>query len=69
MSGAGLQELIAVIVQMEHGFVHGNPNLRQPLTPALALVGPAAVPAQIGLAMTNSFGFSGINASLIVARG
>jgi malonyl-ACP decarboxylase len=62
---AGLQELIATIVQMRGGFVHGNHNLDDPIAQNLRLP-TRTTPAPIRLAMSNSFAFSGINASLVV---
>ncbi|PKW18144.1 beta-ketoacyl synthase N-terminal-like domain-containing protein [Saccharopolyspora spinosa] len=69
LSAAGMLSLIAVIQQMRRGFVHGNPLLQNPIGPPLAHVGPDKVDANIRLSLCNSFAFSGINASLLVASG
>jgi malonyl-ACP decarboxylase len=64
---AGLLELIAVVAQIRGGFVHGNPHLRTPLDVPLRFAPRAARQATVRLAMSNSFAFSGINASLLIA--
>jgi malonyl-ACP decarboxylase len=66
MTCAGLLEFIGVVLQMRGGFVHGNPRLREPLEARLTFAGRDACPATVRLALSNSFAFSGINASLLV---
>jgi malonyl-ACP decarboxylase len=68
MSGAGLQELIATLIQMTEGFVHPNPNLDEPIDDAPELAARTAEAARIDVAMSNSFAFSGINASVVLGR-
>ncbi|MFC5800202.1 beta-ketoacyl synthase N-terminal-like domain-containing protein [Streptomyces formicae] len=68
LSAAGLIEAIAVIVQMAGRFRHANPWLTHPLTDELKFVAQDAESAPVRTALTNSFAFSGINASLILGR-
>jgi malonyl-ACP decarboxylase len=68
LPAAGLIEAIAVIVQMTGQFRHANPWLSHPLTEDLDFVARAAEPGRVRTALTNSFAFSGINASLILGR-
>jgi malonyl-ACP decarboxylase len=68
LTGAGLQEIIATILQMNGEFVHPNPNLERSIAPTLALAPREAVPTRIELALSNSFAFSGINASVVLGR-
>ncbi|HEX7995073.1 MAG TPA: beta-ketoacyl synthase N-terminal-like domain-containing protein, partial [Streptosporangiaceae bacterium] len=68
MGAAGLQELIATILQLRHGFVHPNPNLELPLDIPLRFAGHTASAARIRVAVSNSFAFSGINASIVVGE-
>lgn len=71
---AGIVEMIATILQMQGGFVHGNPNLTDPIKPtgpidgAPRFAGRHAVPAEIRSALSNSFSFGGINSSAVVRR-
>jgi len=67
LCAAGVIELIATIVQMQRGFVHPTINQEEP-DPALDLdfVPNRAREARIVRAMSNSFGFGGLNSSVIV---
>jgi 3-oxoacyl-(acyl-carrier-protein) synthase len=69
LTAAGVVELIATILQMSHGVVHPTINQEQP-DPDLDLdfVPNQAREAQIDIAMSNSFGFGGINSSIVVGR-
>lgn len=62
----GVVETVATLLQMRGGFLHGNPNLDDPIDKQLRFVGKHSVDAIIDVAMSNSFGFGGINASLIM---
>lgn len=64
---AGVVEAVATLVQMRDGFVHPNVNLARPVDDACRFVGAAAVPATIGVALSNAFGFGGINSSVVLA--
>ena len=67
---AALVELVAIILQMENNFVHATINLEDPDDELdLDFVPNAAREHRIRMAMSNSFGFGGLNSSLIVERG
>lgn len=65
---AGVAEAIASIIQMRDGFVHANANLMNPIDSELHLVGGEALEAKIDACMSNSFGFGGINSTIILKR-
>jgi len=62
---AGVVELIASVLQMEGEFVHPNRNLENPIDPDLRFSGASLEKARIKYAMSNSFGFGGINSSIV----
>lgn len=65
---AGLVETIGVILQLEKGQAHGNPGLQNPFVEDQNLVGVNAIPLKSGVALKNSFGFGGINSSMVLSR-
>ena len=65
---AGVLEALVVLGQMEAGFVHGNANLTDPIDDELGLVGPSAVTPGPRIALSNSFGFGGINTSVVLGH-
>ncbi len=69
LTSASVLELVATILQIEHRFVHPTINLEEP-DPELDLdfVPGKARPHSIQLAMSNAFGFGGLNSSVIVGR-
>ncbi|MCC5024687.1 MAG: hypothetical protein J6386_26030 [Candidatus Synoicihabitans palmerolidicus] len=67
LSSAGLVELLACLLQVEGGFLHGNPNLVQPIDAQLSLVAVDAESSEVRLALSNSFGFGGFNSSLVIS--
>lgn len=69
LGAAGVQELIYCLLMMEHGFIAPNINLDHPdpATRGFDLVRHTRA-ARLDTVMTNSFGFGGINTSLIVRR-
>jgi 3-oxoacyl-(acyl-carrier-protein) synthase len=69
LTSAAMVELVAVILQMEHGFLHPTINLEEP-EPGLDLdfVPKEARPYQIEAAISNSFGFGGLNTAVVLAR-
>ena len=67
ISSAGIIELLACMLQMEAGFVHGNINLEQPIDDHLNFVGVQAEPAKVRVAVSNGFGFGGFNTSVVIA--
>lgn len=68
LNSAGIAEAIAVILQMNAGFIHGNRNLNDPINDAVYLVGKDAVNLNFNYALSNSFGFGGINSSVVIGR-
>ncbi|WP_020673009.1 beta-ketoacyl synthase N-terminal-like domain-containing protein [Amycolatopsis nigrescens] len=66
LSAAGLHELIATVLQLRGGFVHGNPCLHDPIDPGLGLLGTSTEKADLRIAVSNSVAFSGINAALVL---
>jgi malonyl-ACP decarboxylase len=68
LSSAGMIESIATVLQMVDGFIHPNLNLEQPIDDCCRFAGDTSAPAVIGVALKNSFGFGGINTSLVFRR-
>ncbi len=68
LGAAGSAELIASIIQMREGFVHGLPNLDDPdpETEGLGMATKEAQDWKIRNFLKNSFGFGGHNASIVV---
>jgi len=69
LSAAAILELVATLQQMRHGVVHPTINQEQP-DPELDLdfVPNQARAARIDVALSNSFGFGGINSCVVVGR-
>lgn len=65
LTAAGMVECIATLVQMNEGFLHPSKNLSDPITDRIAWIRDQPVLAQLNYAMSNSFGFGGINTSVI----
>lgn len=63
---AGVVESVATLIQMKGGFLHPNVNLDSPIDAACHFVGPKAEAKQCRLALSNSFGFGGINTSIVL---
>ena len=68
-SASGVIELIASVVQLNSGFVHPNRNLDSPIDPELKLVSVKAEPLNAEYALSNGFGFGGINSCVVVRKG
>lgn len=66
---AGIVEIIATFIQMHENFLHPNLNLENPIDAACHLVGQQATPAVINTALSNAFGFGGINTSIVLTKG
>lgn len=66
---AGIVEAIATIIQMNEGFLHPNLNLIDPINKEGRFVGQTAQNDNINVAMSNSFGFGGINTSIVLGKG
>lgn len=69
LTSAAIVELVATVLQMQHGFVHPTINLTHP-DPELDLdfVPHEARPHQINTAISNAFGFGGLNACVVVGK-
>jgi len=65
---AGILEAIATLLQMKQEFVHPNLNLDNPIDIASRFVGQQRETVTIDAAMSNSFGFGGINSSIIFTQ-
>lgn len=63
---AAMAEAVAVAVQMKGGFVHPNLNLENPIDTECRFCPNHAVRADLNISMSNSFGFGGINTSIIL---
>lgn len=68
LGAAGVVEAVATVAQLQGGFVHPNPGLDEPIDPECRFVGARATPAAIPFALSNSFGFGGINTSIVLAH-
>lgn len=65
---AGVTEAIGTIIQMREGFVHPNLNLDNPIDKSCRFAGRECEEAVIDVALSNSFGFGGINTSVVIKR-
>jgi malonyl-ACP decarboxylase len=65
---AGVVETIATVLQMRDGFLHPNKNLEEPIRKDLKFCGGETIDHRIEIAMSNSFGFGGINTSVVLKR-
>jgi malonyl-ACP decarboxylase len=68
-SASGVIELIASVLQLNHGFAHPNRNLDHPIDQELRFVGDSPEPITAEYALSNGFGFGGINSTVVVKRG
>ena len=66
LQAAGIVELIALVLQMRGGFMHGTAGLTNPIAEDLHLLGPATIKHRIRLGLSNSFGFGSIGTSIAV---
>lgn len=66
LCSASIMELVAVVLQMKRQFLHGNINLDEPMGNALHFVGKESEEQHIRYALSNAFGFAGINTSVIL---
>ncbi len=67
LTAAGMVEAIATVLQMQMGQLHPTNNLENPIDPDLcwAQLGDTA---EIPYALSNSFGFGGINTSILLGK-
>jgi malonyl-ACP decarboxylase len=63
---AGVIEAIACVLQMQGRFLHPNMNLNDSIDREFRFVGATAIEATVDIAMSNSFGFGGINSSVLL---
>ncbi len=68
LTAAGVVEAIATILQMKFSFCHPTKNLVNPIDTNLNWVKETSVQAEIKYAISNSFGFGGINTALLIAQ-
>ena len=66
LAAAGVVEAAATIIQMQQGFVHPNAGLKEPLDYEGRFVGAQSEDTAIPFALSNSFGFGGINTSILL---
>jgi malonyl-ACP decarboxylase len=66
---AGVVEILATLEQMKKRFIHPNKNLEDPIHRGLKFSGTEAINHKINIAMSNSFGFGGINTSVVLKHG
>ncbi|MHB8523315.1 MAG: beta-ketoacyl synthase N-terminal-like domain-containing protein [Limisphaerales bacterium] len=69
MGASGVIELVACLLQLNQGFLHPNINLERPVDPDLRFVGARSETHQAEYALSNGFGFGGINSSLVIRKG
>ena len=70
LGAAGVHEAIYTLLMMKHGFVSASANVEEPAPEAanMPLVTQRKDGIDLGVAMSNSFGFGGTNASLVFKR-
>ncbi|MFE5028822.1 beta-ketoacyl synthase N-terminal-like domain-containing protein [Streptomyces sp. NPDC056656] len=68
LGAAGLVEAIATLLQLAGGYCHAHPQLTKPVRPDLRFVTDTIARTPLRAALSNSFAFSGINASLALGR-
>ncbi|MFE9601439.1 beta-ketoacyl synthase N-terminal-like domain-containing protein [Streptomyces hokutonensis] len=68
LGAAGLVEAITTLLQLTGGYCHANPGLTKPVRPDLRFVTDTITRTPLRAALSNSFAFSGINASLVLGR-
>ncbi|WP_394175989.1 beta-ketoacyl-ACP synthase I [Thalassotalea litorea] len=69
LGAAGVHEAIYTMLMMEHGFVAPSVNIETLDEQAQGLdIVTQAKPAEINLAMSNSFGFGGTNSTLVMKK-
>lgn len=65
---AGIVEAIATILQLQYGFIHPNKNLIHPIEKNCRFAPDQSVTAAHSFAMSNSFGFGGINSTILLQK-
>ncbi|WP_419897679.1 beta-ketoacyl synthase N-terminal-like domain-containing protein [Roseomonas sp. USHLN139] len=70
IQGAALVELAAVILQMEHSFLHGTAGLSSPIVGDLRLVGPEGIARhESRWALSAAHGFGGLATAVVLRNG
>ena len=65
---SGLVEAVACLIQIKEGFLHPNRNLNRPISSSCRFVGPEPQTTSCKVALSNAFGFGGINTSVVLRR-
>ena len=65
---AGVLEVIASLGQMKAGVLHPNLNLEAPIREDLRFIGKDPLEKVVKVILSNSFGFAGINTSIVLGR-
>lgn len=69
MAASGAIEIAACLLPFERGLLPGTANYAQPDPECgLNVLGPTPVPARVDAVLTNSFGFGGQNATVVLGR-
>lgn len=68
LGAAAVIELLAAAIALEEDIAHGTPGCDQPHDPQLPVVPPTGQRGTFRLALSNSYGFGGINSSIVIAR-
>ncbi|XUL92622.1 beta-ketoacyl synthase N-terminal-like domain-containing protein [Streptomyces galilaeus] len=68
LGAAGLVEAVATLLQLDGGYCHATPGLAKPVRPDLRFVTDTITRTPLRAALSNSFAFSGISASLVLGR-
>lgn len=68
LSAAGVVECIASLVEMRDNFIHQSHNLTDPINDKIDWIKQESHPMIIEYAMSNNFGFGGINTSIIIKK-
>ncbi len=63
---AGVVEAVATLIQLREGFIHSNANLENPLDRECGFIRLTAALRRCDLAISNAFGFGGINTSIVI---
>ncbi len=66
---SGVVEAVATIIQMNEKYLHPNINLQNPIDTDLNFTKDRVVECDNKIALSNSFGFGGINTSIIIRKG
>ncbi len=68
LHAAGVVEAAATLLQMNGRFLHPNRNLENPVNPSCGFAGTTAREIDIHVALSNSFGFGGINTAVVLTK-